>query len=130
MLDRSVPDIAISSFDFQDPYVLMDKKDAMGNRLAYCKSTGASSAFALLRLVTSRICVAIRVSSRFCSPENPSPSDAAVSWMDHQVGKLLDELTALGLDDNTIVAYHADHGWNLGEVSTTACERMLSLAAF
>ena len=50
--------------------------------------------------------------------------------MDHQVGKLLDELTTLGLDDNTIVAYHADHGWNLGEVSTTACERLLSLAAF
>ena len=50
--------------------------------------------------------------------------------MDHQVGKLLDELTALGLDGNTIVAYHADHGWNLGEVSTTACERLLSLAAF
>ena len=61
---------------------------------------------------------------------NSSPSDAAVSWMDHQVGKLLDELTALGLDGNTIVAYHADHGWNLGEVSTTACERLLSLAAF
>ena len=47
--------------------------------------------------------------------------------MDHQVGKLLDELTTLGLDGNTIVAYHADHGWNLGEVSTTACERLLSL---
>ena len=59
VLDRSVPDIAISSFDFQDPYVLMDKKDAMGNRLAYCKSAGASSAFARLRLVTSRICMTI-----------------------------------------------------------------------
>lgn len=29
---------------------------------------------------------------------------ASVSWMDHQVGKLLDELTTLGLDDSTIVS--------------------------
>ena len=73
---------------------------------------------------------AIVVSRLVSLTRNSSPSDAAVSWMDHQVGKLLDELTTLGLDGNTIVAYHADHGWNLGEVSTTACERMLSLAAF
>jgi hypothetical protein len=36
--DRSVPDIAISSFDFQDPYTLMSKDDAMSNRLAYYAS--------------------------------------------------------------------------------------------
>jgi hypothetical protein len=33
-----VPDIAISSFDFQDPYTLMSKDDAMSNRLAYYAS--------------------------------------------------------------------------------------------
>lgn len=70
VLDQSVPDIAISSFDFQNPYTVMDKKDAMSNRLAYY---------------------------------------ASVSWMDHQVGKLLDELTSLGLDDSTIVSLHACH---------------------
>ena len=76
ILDKSVPDIAISSFDFQDPYILMSKESAMSNRLAYY---------------------------------------AAVSWMDHQVGKLLGELDSLGLTGNTVVVFHADHGWSLGE---------------
>jgi iduronate 2-sulfatase len=34
---------------------------------------------------------------------------ASVSWMDHQVGKLLDELDSLGLADNTVVAFHAEY---------------------
>ena len=69
VLDKSVPDIAISSFDFQDPYTLMSKELAMSNRLAYY---------------------------------------ASVSWMDHQVGRLLDSLDSLGLSDDTVVAFHAE----------------------
>ena len=40
---------------------------------------------------------------------------AAVSYADAQVGTVLDGLTELGLDDNTIVILLGDHGWNLGE---------------
>ncbi len=40
---------------------------------------------------------------------------AAVSYMDAQVGKVLDELKRLGLDKNTIVILWGDHGWKLGE---------------
>ena len=40
---------------------------------------------------------------------------AAVSYADAQVGKVLDGLTDLGLQDNTIVLLLGDHGWNLGE---------------
>ena len=40
---------------------------------------------------------------------------AAVSYADAQVGKVLDSLTDLGLDDNTIVILLGDHGWSLGE---------------
>jgi len=40
---------------------------------------------------------------------------AAVAFMDAQVGKVLDALTAAGLDDRTIVIFTSDHGYHLGE---------------
>lgn len=33
-----------------------------------------------------------------------------VSWVDHQIGRLLDELASQGLDENTIVVLTSDHG--------------------
>ncbi|MBR9777221.1 MAG: sulfatase [Cytophagales bacterium] len=40
---------------------------------------------------------------------------AAVSYSDALVGKVMDELEALGLADNTIVVVWGDHGWHLGD---------------
>jgi len=40
---------------------------------------------------------------------------ACVSYIDAQVGKVLDELRRLQLDQNTIVVLWSDHGWQLGE---------------
>ncbi|MBD5780664.1 sulfatase [Pelagicoccus sp. NFK12] len=61
-------------------------------------------------------------------PENdPSPLDeelqrslihgyyAATSYMDAQVGRVIDELDRLGLSENTIVALWSDHGFHLGD---------------
>ena len=39
----------------------------------------------------------------------------SVSFMDSQLGRLLDELDRLGIADNTIVVVVADHGWHLGQ---------------
>ena len=40
---------------------------------------------------------------------------ACVSFIDVQVGRLLDELEKLGVADNTIIVLWGDHGWQLGE---------------
>ncbi|MGF1560066.1 MAG: sulfatase [Flavobacteriaceae bacterium] len=40
---------------------------------------------------------------------------AAVSYIDAQVGKLIQELEALGLAKNTIIVIWGDHGWHLGD---------------
>ena len=40
---------------------------------------------------------------------------AAVSWVDSQIGRVLDRLDSLGLTNETALIFHSDHGWSLGE---------------
>ncbi len=40
---------------------------------------------------------------------------ACVTYVDAQIGRVLDELDRLGLRDNTIVVLWGDHGWHIGE---------------
>ncbi|MEM0970254.1 MAG: sulfatase [Verrucomicrobiota bacterium] len=49
---------------------------------------------------------------------------ASTTFMDEQVGELLDSLDALGIREETLVVFLSDHGWNLGEHD---CWQKLSL---
>lgn len=40
---------------------------------------------------------------------------ASISWVDWNIGRVLAELDRLGLRDNTIIVFVADHGYQLGE---------------
>ena len=40
---------------------------------------------------------------------------ASLSYMDAQVGRVLDEVERLGLDENTIIVLWGDHGYHLGD---------------
>ncbi|NNE71470.1 MAG: sulfatase [Rhodothermales bacterium] len=43
---------------------------------------------------------------------------ASVSFMDEQVGRVLDALERVGAADNTVIIFLSDHGFNLGEHSS------------
>ena len=45
---------------------------------------------------------------------------AAISYLDAQIGRVLDELDALNLRQNTIIVFLSDHGLHLGEHGLTA----------
>jgi arylsulfatase A-like enzyme len=46
--------------------------------------------------------------------ELPHAYFSAVSYVDAQVGKVVDELKRLGLYENTVIILWGDHGWHLG----------------
>ena len=53
---------------------------------------------------------------------------SAVTWMDQQLGRVVDEVTNLGLEQNTIISFISDHGFLLGEHGGWCKETLFELA--
>lgn len=64
--------------------------------------------------------------SDIADPQHPVPTSvqvavrrhyfAAIHWMDAKVGEVLSALSDLGLDNSTVIIFHADHGYFQGTV--------------
>ncbi len=54
---------------------------------------------------------------------------AAISYLDTQVGRVLEELDALALRDNTIIVFWSDHGLHIGEHGLTRKTSVFELDA-
>ena len=50
-----------------------------------------------------------------CAQEIKEAYYATISFVDAQVGRILDHLEATGLDKNTVIVFTSDHGYHLGE---------------
>lgn len=50
-----------------------------------------------------------------------------MSWVDHLVGDLVQGLESNGLENDTIVVLHGDHGWQLGEHASWSKETNFEL---
>jgi arylsulfatase A-like enzyme len=54
---------------------------------------------------------------------------ACITYMDHQLGRVLDELDRLGLVKNTVVVLWGDHGWHLSEKGLWAKDTLFEASA-
>lgn len=54
---------------------------------------------------------------------------ASLSYMDAQVGRLLNQLKASGVEDNTVVVLWGDHGWHLSEKGMWAKGTLFEVSA-
>jgi iduronate 2-sulfatase len=54
---------------------------------------------------------------------------ACITFMDEQLGRVLDALEKAGLRDNTLIVLWGDHGWHLGEKGMWAKGTLFSVSA-
>ena len=54
---------------------------------------------------------------------------ACTTYMDAQIGRVVDKLDSLGLRDNTIIVFWGDHGWHLSEKGMWAKGTLFEVSA-
>ena len=53
---------------------------------------------------------------------------AAISYVDYEIGRVLNEVKNLGLEENTIIVFWSDHGFQLGEHAAWAKQTVFDIA--
>ena len=53
---------------------------------------------------------------------------SAISYVDYEIGRVLNEVKNLGLEDDTIIVFWGDHGWQLGEHAEWAKQTVFDIA--
>ena len=53
---------------------------------------------------------------------------SAISFVDYEIGRVLNEIKTLGLEHDTIIVFWGDHGWQLGEHAEWAKQTAFDIA--
>ena len=53
---------------------------------------------------------------------------SAISFVDYEIGRVLNEVKKLGLENDTIIVFWGDHGWQLGEHAAWAKQTVFDIA--
>jgi len=53
---------------------------------------------------------------------------SAISFVDYELGRVLNEIKNLGLEEDTIIVFWGDHGWQLGEHAEWAKQTVFDIA--
>jgi hypothetical protein len=115
-MDASVPAIAHHDAAPQlSPYVPVEPHIARQWRLYYMVAMGGRAIQAPFSIPFIREKALRTDSTKRRLIGSTARGQATIAWMDSQLGRVMDELDALGHHDDTLVVLHADHGWSLGE---------------
>lgn len=95
---------------FNAPHILRTTKDAMIHEKAYDAAQAAGKVVDIPKVFTARPGEAARYAAQFPGDTARADTAATIVALDEAVGRILDQIKAKGLEDDTMVFFFADNG--------------------